>query len=78
VEANTLLNSGSAEPNCWWADVKTIRDNEFNLAAGRYKPQIAEPVQDEDPEELIRDILEIEDKITEELKKLLKEIEKEY
>jgi len=75
VEAGTLLEPGSEEPRSWWATIETIADNDYNLAAGRYKPQIAEKAPDEDPAELIREVLAIERKITEGLEKLLKEIE---
>ena len=57
VEAGTLLPSGSDEPRCWWATIKTVTRHDYNLAAGRYKPQIAEKAPDEDPAQLIREIL---------------------
>jgi type I restriction enzyme M protein len=69
------LEPGSEEPRCWWASVKAIAENDYNLAAGRYKPQIAEKAPDEDPAELIRETLAIEREITEGLEKLLREVE---
>ncbi len=48
---------------------------EINLAAGRYRPQIAEKAPDDDPAQLIRETLAIEREIAEGLEKLLKEIE---
>jgi type I restriction enzyme M protein len=75
VEAGTLLESGSAKPRCWWATVKTIAGNDYNLAAGRYKPMVAEKPPDEDPVELIREVLSVEKEITKGLEKLLKEVE---
>ncbi len=75
VETGTLLEPGSEEPRCWWASVKLVADNEYNLAAGRYKPQIAEKAPDEDPAELIRETLSIEREIIKGLEKLLKEVE---
>jgi type I restriction enzyme M protein len=75
VEANTLLQVGSKEPACWWATIKTIADNDYNLAAGRYKPQIAEKAPDDDPAELIRETLAIENDITNGLEKLLQDVE---
>ena len=74
VEAGTLLNPGSEEPRCWWATVKSIASNDYNLAAGRYKPQIAEKAPDDDPAELIRETLAIEHEIAHGLEKLLKEV----
>ena len=41
----------------------------------RHKPMVAEKPPDEDPVELIREVLSIEKKITKGLKKLLQEIE---
>ena len=75
IEAGSLLEPGSEEPRCWWATIKSISENEFNLTAGRYKPLIAEKAPDEDPAQLIRETLELEQEITEGLKKLLKVVE---
>lgn len=75
VEAGTLLPPGSEEPRCWWAAIKTIVENDYNLAAGRYKPQIAEKPPEEDPAQLIRETLAIEREIVSGLKKLLREVE---
>jgi type I restriction enzyme M protein len=75
VEAGTLLQSDSEEPRCWWATIKAVAENDYNLAAGRYKPQVAEKIPEEDPAELIRDVLQIEREIIEGLEKLLREVE---
>lgn len=75
VEANSILEPGSEVPRCWWADIKTLAANGFNLAAGRYKPQVAEAAPEEDPAELIRDVLSIEKELTEGIEKLLREVE---
>ena len=69
------LPAGSDEPRCWWATIKAIAENDYNLAAGRYKPQIAEKAPDEDPAELIRETLAIEREIADGLEKLLQERE---
>lgn len=53
---------------------EAIADNGYSLAAGRYKPQVVEKAPDEDPAELIRDVLVIEREITEGLEELLKEV----
>ncbi len=76
VEANTLLDAGSEEPKCWWADIETIEASDFNLSASRYKPRVAAEVSDEDPAELIRDVLKMEQQITDGLQKLLADVEK--
>ena len=75
AEAGAVLEPGSDEPRCWWASFETIAENDYNLAASRYKPRIAEEVPDEDPAELIREVLMIECTITMGLEKLLSEIE---
>jgi len=75
VEAGAILEPGSEEPRSWWASFETVAENDFNLAASRYKPRVAEEVPDEDPAELIREVLGIEKEITDGLRNLLKEIE---
>jgi len=75
VEANKLLEPGSGEPHCWWADVESIASNDYNLTAGRYKPQIFEPPPDENPTELIQEVLSIEQEIANDLERLLKDVE---
>ena len=75
VEGGTLLPPGSEEPRCWWASIDSIAENGYNLAAGRYKPQVAENAPEEDPAELIREVLTIEREIVDGLEKLLKEVE---
>ena len=75
IETGALLEPGSEAPLCWWAMVKTIAGNDYNLAAGRYKPMVAEKQPDEDPVELIQEVLDIEKEITKGLEKLLKEVE---
>ncbi|HSU53166.1 MAG TPA: class I SAM-dependent DNA methyltransferase, partial [Candidatus Dormibacteraeota bacterium] len=42
TEAGALLPPGTKEASCWWAKISTISKNDFNLAAGRYKPRVAE------------------------------------
>ncbi len=75
VEGGTLLDPGSDEPRCWWATVKTVTENDYNLAAGRYKPQVAEKAPEEDPVDLIRETLALEKEIVDGLEKLLQEVE---
>jgi type I restriction enzyme M protein len=74
VEAGTLLEPGSEVPRCWWATLKDIAGNDYNLAAGRYKPMVAEKPPDEDPVELIQEALDIEKEIAKGLEKLLQEV----
>ena len=74
-EAGALLEAGSDAPRCWWAPFDAVAENDFNLAASRYKPRVAEPVPDDDPADLIRDVLALEKEITLGLEKLLREVE---
>ena len=76
IEAVSVLEPGSKEPHSWWAEIESIAENDCNLAAGRYKPQVAEPPPKEDPAELIRGVLSIEREIGIGLEKLLSEVEK--
>ena len=73
-DAGSVLPPGSEEPRCWSAPHDRIAVSDFNLAASRYKPHVAEPISEEDPAELIRDVLRVETKITQGLQSLLKEM----
>src|SRR3990172_2379544 len=75
VEAGTLLPSGSEEPRCWWAAINAVVENDYNLAAGRYKPQIAKKAPDDNPTDLIRDTIDIERKIVNGLETLLRQLD---
>lgn len=75
VEAGALLPAGTEEPRCWWAAIKAVAENDYNLTSGRYKPQIAENAPKGDPIQLIRETLAIEKEIATGLEKLLQELE---
>jgi type I restriction enzyme M protein len=75
VEAGAVLEPGSEEPRCWWAPFETVAENDFNLAASRYKPRVGGQVSDENPAELIGEVLEIERKIVDGLEALLGDLE---
>ena len=74
VEAGRILAPGSHEPRSWWASFETLAESDYNLSASRYKPRVAEEPPDDDPSDLIREILAIEKKITVGLEKLLNEV----
>ena len=65
----------ATSPAAGGAPFDAIADNDYNLTASRYKPRVAETVPDEDPAELIREVLAIEREITAGLEKLLGEVE---
>ena len=74
AEAKALLPAGSAEPTCWWATKSDLAEADYNLGAGQWKPRIAEPVSEEDPCELIEDVLGDYRKVVAGLEKLLEEV----
>jgi len=73
-EANAELPAGSEEPACWWAPVDAIADNDYNLAARRYRPRVGQDAPDEDPVELIEEVLELERELVSGLEKLLADV----
>jgi len=75
VEANSLLEPGSAMPKCWWAGVKRIAANDYGLSAGRYKPLVQKERPDEDPGELIDKLLTLEEEIQTGLLDLLRKVD---
>lgn len=75
IKAGSLLESGNDEPQSWWATREQIEESDWNLAAGCYKPRVAEQVPDEDPAELIRETLALEREIATGLEQLLRDVE---
>lgn len=54
----------------WFADAETIRNADFNLSAGRYRPSSAEEIEHQDPRELLAEIQALELEISAELEQL--------
>ena len=54
----------------WFADIATIRANDFNLSAGRYRPISQAAVEHRDPRELLAELAAIEAEIVEEVEAL--------
>jgi type I restriction enzyme M protein len=53
-----------AWPQKWWfADTQTLRDNDFNLSAGRYSPMNQAAVEHRNPRELLDELAAIETEI---------------
>ncbi len=75
VETGCVLDPGCEAARCWWAPFETIKDGDFNLAASRYEPIVADENPREDPAELIREVLVIEKGIASGLEELLAEVE---
>jgi len=51
----------------WFADAATLRANDFNLSAGRYRPMSQAQVEQRDPRELLDELEAIEAEIAEEV-----------
>ncbi|MBK0399821.1 N-6 DNA methylase [Limibaculum sp. M0105] len=56
--------------NWWFADAETIRAADFNLSAGRHRPQSRAQVQHRDPQEILDELRAIERELMEELDEL--------
>jgi type I restriction enzyme M protein len=54
----------------WFADAATLRNNEFNLSAGRYRPMSQAAIEHRDPRELLDELAAIEAEIMEEVEAL--------
>lgn len=54
----------------WFADATTVRANDFNLSAGRYRPISQSAVEHRDPRELLNELAAIEAEIVEEVEAL--------
>lgn len=74
AEAKALLPAGSEEPACWWTTKADLAEADYNLGAGQWKPHIAEPVSEEDPRELVEEVLGDYRKVVSGLEKLLKDV----
>jgi type I restriction enzyme M protein len=54
----------------WFTETATLRANDFNLSAGRYRPMSQQQVQHRDPRELLDELAAIEAEIVEEVEAL--------
>lgn len=54
----------------WFADATTLRSNDFNLSAGRYRPMSQAAVEHRDPREILDELAAIEAEIVEEVEAL--------
>ncbi len=54
----------------WFADAASLRTNDFNLSAGRYRPMSQVQAQHQDPRELLAELAAIETEIVEEVEAL--------
>ncbi len=56
--------------NSYRVPIEKIQENDWSLAAGRYKPVTAEPVHHDNPQCIVAEVLAIEARITEKLTRL--------
>ena len=57
-------------PNSYRVPIEKIRENDWSLAAGRYKPVTSEPVHHDNPRRIVAEVLAIEARITAKLNSL--------
>ena len=80
IDANDLpdvLAKWSAReegPNSYRVPIETIRENDWSLAAGRYKPVTTTAVNHDAPSEILADVLKLEEEIISRGKALLAQI----
>jgi type I restriction enzyme M protein len=74
VKGKSLLEPGTDEPKSWWVTNTLLAEEDFNLSAARYKPQVGEKPPEEEPEELIKKTLKLERDIVKGLENLLKDV----
>jgi type I restriction enzyme M protein len=76
IEANDIPNVLTKWPtreegqNSYRVPIEKIRENDWSLAAGRYKPVTAEPVHHDNPRRIVAEVLAIEERITAKLTRL--------
>jgi type I restriction enzyme M protein len=63
-------------PHSYRVPIEKIRANDFSLAAGRYKPVVADTTKHDPPVRILAEILTIEEQIAEQAKKLLGQVAK--
>lgn len=74
LEANALLAHGSDEPTCWWTTREKLVEGDYNLGAGQWKPRVAEKSSDEEPSQLVAEVLSDYRTVVVGLERLLKEM----
>jgi type I restriction enzyme M protein len=54
--------------NSWYATTEEIKESDLNLSAGRYKPHVHEEIKHNEPKDIIKAVLTLEEKIISGLK----------
>lgn len=76
AEAGSVLEAGAEAPRSWWAPFEMVAEAGYDLASSRYRPFLDEPIPEEEPAELIREILDLEREIAAGLELLLDDLER--
>jgi REP element-mobilizing transposase RayT len=63
-------------PHSYRVPIEKIRENDFSLAAGRYKPVVVEVVKHDHPSKILAEVLTIEERIGRQAQKLMGEVGK--
>lgn len=69
IEANDIPDvlakwaSREEGPNSYRVPIEKIKENEWSLAAGRYKPVTTEAVNHDAPKDILADVLKLENEI---------------
>ena len=74
LAANILLPHGSDEPTCWWVTKEKLTEADYSLGAGQWKPRVTEKSSDENPCELVAEVLAEYRQVVTGLEKLLAEL----
>jgi type I restriction-modification system DNA methylase subunit len=61
-------------PNSYRVPIERIRESDWSLAAGRYRPVTTETIEHEDPAAILRDVLALEREIVARTEALLSTI----
>lgn len=72
-----LLENWETKPvseRSWYATRGEIRENDANLTASRYKPHVHEAIEYAKPKAIIKEVFELEKKISEGLERLLEKV----
>jgi type I restriction enzyme M protein len=76
VEGNSLIAQGLEDPKSWWVTIKNIEINSYNLAATSYRPHKVEAVPNDDPVDLIDQVVKMEQQMIDGLNLIKRTIEK--
>lgn len=74
--ANDLLAPDAEEPHSWWVSREQLSTADYNLGAGQWKPRVTERISEEDPGDLVEEVLALERQIAVGLETLKRELAK--